>query len=96
MAQIFETGMLICFGLSWPFNIAKSLRARTAKGKSMLFEIIVIAGYLMGLTGKFISGNVTYVAAVYVLDILMVSCDLVITMRNHRLDKLREKEEALR
>ena len=96
MAQIFETGMLICFGLSWPFNIAKSLRARTAKGKSMLFEIIVIAGYLMGLAGKFISGNVTYVAAVYVLDILMVSCDLVITMRNHRLDKLREKEEALR
>ncbi len=96
MAQIFETGMLICFGLSWPFNIAKSLRARTAKGKSMLFEIIVIAGYLMGLAGKFISGNVTYVAAVYVLDILMVTCDLIITMRNHRLDKLREKEEALR
>ena len=94
MAQIFETGMLICFGLSWPFNIAKSLRARTAKGKSMLFEIIVIVGYLMGLTGKFISGNVTYVAVVYVLDILMVSCDLAITMRNHRLDKLREKEEA--
>lgn len=95
MAQIFETGMLICFGLSWPFNIAKSLRSKTAKGKSMLFQIIVIAGYLMGLTGKFISGNVTYVAAVYVLDILMVSFDLLITMRNHRLDQLREKEEAL-
>ncbi len=92
MAQIFETGMLICFGLSWPFNIAKSLRARTAKGKSMLFEIIVIAGYLMGLAGKFVSGNVTYVAVVYVLDILMVSCDLAITMRNHRLDKMRENE----
>ena len=96
MAQFFETCMLICFGLSWPFNIAKSLRSKTAKGKSMLFQIIVIAGYLMGLTGKFISGNVTYVAAVYVLDILMVTCDLIITMRNHRLDKLREKEEALR
>ena len=94
MAQIFETGMLICFGLSWPFNIAKSLRSKTAKGKSMLFQVIVIAGYLMGLTGKFISGNVTYVAAVYVLDILMVSFDLAITLRNHRLDKLREKEEA--
>ena len=92
MAQIFETGMLICFGLSWPFNIAKSLRSGTAKGKSMLFQIIVIMGYLMGLTGKFISGNVTYVAAVYVLDILMVSCDLIITLRNHRMDKLREKE----
>ena len=94
MAQFFETCMLICFGLSWPFNITKSLRSKTAKGKSMLFQIIVIAGYLMGLTGKFISGNVTYVAAVYVLDILMVSFDLLLTLRNHRLDKLREKEEA--
>lgn len=95
MAQIFETGMLICFGLSWPFNIAKSLRSRTAKGKSLGFQIIVIIGYLMGLTGKFISGNVTYVAAVYVLDILMVSCDLAITLRNHRLDKIRENEGTL-
>ena len=96
MAQIFETCMLICFGLSWPFNIAKSLRSRTAKGKSMFFEIIVIVGYLMGLTGKFVSGNVTYVAAVYVLDILMVSCDLLLTIRNHRLDKMREKGDVLR
>ncbi len=96
MAQIFEIGMLICFGLSWPFNIAKSLRARTAKGKSMLFQIIVIVGYLMGLAGKFVSGNVTYVAAVYVLDILMVSCDLLITLRNHRLDKMRENEGKVR
>ena len=96
MSQIFETGMLICFGLSWPFNIAKSLRSKTAKGKSLGFQIVVIMGYLMGLTGKFLSGNVTYVAAVYVLDILMVSFDLAITLRNHRLDKLREKEEALR
>ena len=93
MAQIFETCMLICFGLSWPFNIAKSLRAGTAKGKSVLFEVVVIVGYLMGLAGKFISGNVTYVAVVYVLDILMVSCDLLLTLRNHRLDKMREKEE---
>ena len=92
MASIFETCMLICFGLSWPFNIAKSLRAKTAKGKSMLFEIIIIVGYLLGLTGKFVSHNVTYVAVVYVLDILMVSCDLLLTLRNHRLDKLREKE----
>lgn len=94
MAQIFETGMLICFGLSWPFNIAKSLRSKTAKGKSMGFQIIVIVGYLMGLAGKFISGNVTCVAVVYVLDILMVSFDLAVTLRNHRLDKQREKEEA--
>ena len=40
MAQVFEMLMLILFGLSWPFNIAKSLRSRTAKGKSIYFEMV--------------------------------------------------------
>ena len=95
MAQVFEMVMLICFGLSWPFNIAKSLRSRTAKGKSLLFEICIIVGYLCGLAGKFISGNVTYVAAFYVADILMVCTDLALTLRNRALDRAAEKEETV-
>ena len=91
MAEFFEVMMLVCFGLSWPFNIAKSLRSRTAKGKSMLFESLVIVGYLCGLAGKFISGNVTYVVAVYLLDIAMVTTDLLLTIRNAKLDQEREK-----
>ena len=55
MAQVFEMIMLICFGLSWPFNITKSVRSRTAKGKSLWFEVCIIVGYLCGLAGKFIS-----------------------------------------
>ena len=92
MAQAFEMVMLICFGLSWPFNIAKSLRSRTAKGKSLLFEVCIIVGYLCGLAGKFISGNVTYVAAFYVVDILMVSTDLALTCRNRKLDRLQKEK----
>ena len=88
--SILEIGMLVCFGLSWPFNIAKSLRSRTAKGKSTLFEMMIIIGYLFGLSGKFLAGNITYVVAFYVIDILLVSTDLVLTFRNKRLDKERE------
>ena len=40
VAQVFEMIMLICFGLSWPFNITKSVRSRTAKGKSLWFEAV--------------------------------------------------------
>ena len=94
MAQVFETIMLLCFGASWPFNIAKSLRSRTAKGKSVYFEICIIVGYLCGVAGKIVSGNITYVLAVYLLDICMVSIDLALTMRNRRLDRQRELEEA--
>ena len=94
MAQVFETIMLLCFGASWPFNIAKSLRSRTAKGKSIYFEICIIVGYVCGVIGKFTGGNITYVIAVYLLDICMVSIDLALTLRNRRLDRQRELEEA--
>ncbi|MDD3347367.1 hypothetical protein [Oscillibacter sp.] len=95
MTQVFEMLMLICFGLSWPFNIAKSLRSRTAKGKSVPFELCIIVGYFCGLAGKFISGNVTYVVAFYVVDVLMVSVDLLLTLRNRKLDRLAQEEETV-
>ena len=79
--------MLVCFGLSWPFNIAKSLRSRTAKGKSIAFEMLIIAGYLCGLIGKFILGDLSYVVFFYIADILMVAIDLILTLRNRRLDR---------
>ena len=93
MAQLFETVMLICFGLSWPFNIAKSLKSRTAKGKSLQFEVCIVIGYLFGIAGKFISGNVSYVLVVYVLDVLMVSVDILLTLRNMALDRLAERKK---
>jgi len=94
MAQFCEVLMLVCFGISWPFNIAKSLKSRTAKGKSVAIELCIIIGYVCGLAGKFIGGNVTYVVAVYVLDLLMVTTDLILTLRNKVLDRMAEKKEA--
>lgn len=82
--------MLVCFGISWPFNIAKSIRSRTAKGKSVSFELLIIAGYLCGLVGKLILGNLSYVVFFYIADILMVAADLVLTLRNRRLDRERD------
>lgn len=71
--------------------IAKSLRSRTAKGKSIAFELLIIAGYLCGLVGKLILGNLSYVVFFYIADILMVAADLVLTLRNCRLDRERDK-----
>ncbi len=86
--------MLICFGLSWPFNIVKSVTSRTARGKSISFEVIVLVGYLCGLAGKLISHNLTYVVVFYILDLMMVGTDLLLTLRNRGLDRQREKEAA--
>ena len=92
MTDLLEALMILCFGLSWPISIRKSWTSRTAKGKSLQFEICVVIGYLFGIAGKFIGGNVTYVLAVYALDVAMVSIDIVLTCRNRRLDRLREEE----
>lgn len=82
--------MLLCFGCSWPMNITKSIRARTAKGKSLAFELFVLVGYICGITGKCISGHINWVFAIYILDLLMVTTDILLTLRNRRLDKRME------
>ena len=76
LAHLHEFMMLILFGVSWPFAIAKTYRAKRVDGKSPLFEIIVIAGYLCGIGSHFASGQGMWVVGVYVLDILLVSTDL--------------------
>ena len=77
IVQLCEIGMLVAFGFSWPFNIAKSWRSRTAKGKSVMFEFIVVFGYLVGLLGKLITYSRTGVWAYsiwfYFADIAMVA-----------------------
>lgn len=92
MTLFLEVLMLVLFGLSWPFNIAKSIRSRTAKGKTLTFHFFIIIGYICGLASKFISGNITYVVAFYIVDIVLVTTDLILTIRNIRLDKMREQE----
>ena len=92
MAQIFEAVMLICFGLSWPISIARSWKTRTAKGKSYWFLVFALVGYISGLSGKFISGNVTYVVFFYSLNTLMVGTDLVLTIRNTIWDRRAEQQ----
>jgi len=91
MSEFLEALMVIAFGISWPMNIVKSVRARTAKGKSFLFLIFIWAGYVAGIASKLISGNITYVFFFYVLNLLMVSADILLYFRNRRLDKAAEE-----
>ena len=89
--QLCEIAMLCLFGCSWPFNIAKAIRAKTAKGKSVGFELLVIIGYIIGLIGKLYAyrqtGNLAYSTWFYIADILMVSVDLALYCVNTRRDR---------
>lgn len=92
MAKIFEAAMLVCFGFSWPFSIARSLKARTAKGKSPIFLALLIIGYICGITAKLISGTFVWVGILYIADMLMVITDFIIYFRNRKLDLIKEKK----
>ena len=88
IAEIFEIIMIVCFGFSWPMNVIKSYRARTTKGKSLPFLLLIITGYVFGIIGKLIGGSFKwYVLFFYVLNLAMVSVDLCLYVRNYRLDK---------
>lgn len=97
MAEIFEIIMVVSFGVSWPLNIMRSWRAKTAKGKSLPFLLLVFFGYIAGIISKFT--NVTYmenfsskwyVLVFYCINLVMVGIDTVLYFRNLALDKQRD------
>jgi uncharacterized membrane protein YbjE (DUF340 family) len=82
----FEIIMLICFGAAWPFSIFRSWKSRSTKGKSLLFMLIVLCGYVAGVLHKIYFDN-DLVIYLYALNFLMVSIDVVLYLRNRSLEK---------
>ncbi|MBQ8814263.1 MAG: hypothetical protein IJZ85_07205 [Lachnospiraceae bacterium] len=83
--------MVVSFGASWPFNVIKSYRARTTKGKSLLFLVLIFFGYICGIISKLTAESFKwYVLFFYVLNLIMVGADLVLYWRNSKLDKAAE------
>ena len=92
MGSILETVMLVCFGFSWPLNVIKAYRAKTAKGTSLPFILLIITGYIAGISAKLISGQINYVLIAYILNLVIVSLNVIIYFRNVSLDKKRLQE----
>ena len=97
MADLLEALMLICCGLSWPMSIYKSLKSRTARGKSLTFEIIIWIGYMIGIIRKGVLINsgenfdwLFYLAlAFYIINLVQITFDMLIYARNKKLDAMR-------
>lgn len=87
MGSILETVMLVCFGFSWPLNVIRAYRAKTAKGMSLPFILLIIVGYIAGITAKLISGQITYVLIAYILNLAIVSLNVIVYFRNVSLDR---------
>lgn len=94
MSEILEIVMIVSFGASWPMNVIKSYKARSAKGKSLAFLLLIFFGYIAGIASKFLNeaymasfSEKWYVLFFYFLNLTMVGIDLILYFRNRQLDK---------
>ena len=80
--------MLLCFAFAWPFSIYKLYRSKSTKGKSILFSIVVMLGYVFGIINKFVSDDLNYVLFFYFFDLGLVLLDSMLYFRNWHYEKL--------
>lgn len=73
--SFFEAAMMVCFGISWPISIAKSVRTQDVRGKSSLFMSVVLIGYACGFIHKVLH-SLDWVTILYVLNFTFVAIDI--------------------
>ena len=84
-STLFEGIMILCFGLSWPSAIAKTLKTRHVEGKSAAFLWLIFTGYVSGILFKVSeylgAGRLNPVIALYIFNALMVAIEIVLYYR---------------
>lgn len=89
LTELFDIFMIVSFGVSWPLTVIKAYRSRTAKGTSLPFLLLIFTGYIWGIIGKLLAPSFKwYVLFFYVFNTVMVGANLILYMRNYKLDKL--------
>ena len=86
MSELLESVMLICFGLSWPVSVVKNIKAHTAKSMSLPFILLIITGYIAGISSKIINHNYSYVLVIYFVNLFVVSMNVVVYFINRNYD----------
>lgn len=94
MTNILEAAMLICFGLSWPISLYKNIKAKSAKNMSLQFTLLIIIGYIAGISAKLINHNINYVLAIYLLNLVIVSANIIVYFINKKHDRDNEQSSV--
>ena len=89
MTDFLEAAMLICFGLSWPLSLMKNIKAKSAENMSLRFILLIIIGYIAGITAKIMSHSINYVLIVYFINLIIVSANIIVYFINKKYDHIR-------
>jgi hypothetical protein len=80
IGQVLEGMMILCFGISWPFSILRTWRAKKVEGKSLVFLVVVLIGYVVGMGAKFVKAadgkGLEVITLFYGINTVLVAIDL--------------------
>lgn len=78
--SVFEAGMMVCFGISWPIAAYKTYKSKCVGGKSIYFSCLILLGYIFGILHKIIY-SMDYVIILYLLNTLFLIIDMCLWYR---------------
>lgn len=78
--SIFEAGMMVCFGISWPIAAYKTYKAKCVYGKSFTFSCLILTGYLCGIIHKLFFYR-DWVIWLYLLNMSFLIIDMLLYLR---------------
>lgn len=91
--SVFEIVMLLSFGAAWPFSIYKSYRSKSTRGKSIVFLMIVLIGYIAGILHKYLY-HFDMVVVFYFLNLTLVMLDCVLFFWNKNWERKNKNKEC--
>ncbi len=78
--SILEAIMLVCWGMSWPVSIIKTLRTKKVNGKSPVFISLIAIGYVSAILHKLLY-SCDYLVVLYLFNLSMILIDLYLYTR---------------
>lgn len=73
--SVFEAGMMVCFGISWPIAAFKTYKCKCVHGKSLAFSYLILFGYICGILHKLLYSN-DFVIWIYYLNAIFLLVDM--------------------
>ena len=92
--SVFEAGMIVCFGISWPIAALKTYRCKCVHGKSIHFSMLILLGYMCGIAHKVLD-DMDWVFWLYILNTFFLLVDMYLywLYRNNKAPAADEKNK---
>ena len=94
--SVFEAGMMVCFGASWPIAAYKTFKSKSVGGKSFTFSCLILLGYVFGVIHKLFFYR-DWVIWLYLFNMFFLLIDMGLHLKyknnNKKINKIESEEK---